>query len=57
MALVLLNHHAVIASQQKEEIPQTERRMNQIRSRMQYLKSNKIDLYEEYRTNHIKRAF
>lgn len=53
MALVLLNHHAVVASQQKEEIPQTERRMSQIRSRMQYLKSNKIDLYEEYRTNHI----
>lgn len=53
MALMLLNRHAVIVSRQLEEIPQTERRMNQIRSRMQYLKGNKIDLYEEYRTNHI----
>lgn len=53
MALMLLNRHAVVESRQKEEIPQIEKRMNQIRSRMQYLKNNKIDLYEEYRTKHI----
>lgn len=53
MALVLLNRHAVIASQQMEEIPQKEKRIIQIRSRMQYLKSHKLDLYEEYRTKRI----
>lgn len=53
MAHMLLNRHTVIASQQKEEIPQTEKRIIQIRSRMQYLKNNKPDLYEEYRTKRI----
>lgn len=53
LARMLLGRHTIIVSQQKEETPQTERRMIQIRSRMQYLKNNKPDLYEEYRSKRI----